>query len=336
MRRSLRLAAVVGAVGATTIVLPLALAAPASAAGLLPTTTTVSSSTTSATVGDSVTFTATVSVLGLPGLGVTPAGNVDFSVNNGSGPQDLGTGSLGFCLLKTCTASLTTTALPAGTDVMTATYGGDLLAGTSHGTVTVTMFDGVSDTTTCAPGQFCSIDEITTNDGTTSLDVTAGPSGQTDVVTGSLTEGEQLSCPVRTDIGTGALADFSNTASDIGKTIDYTGHGATGQQMYNNFLAHPRYAGCFASKHPFMGYVNGVYTNAVLVHETFGDFYEAQIANCRYVGDGDHDRDDLAVLPCFINIVPESESSFTAHELVGGMDDTYRVFTAPGDPKMSG
>lgn len=110
------------------------LGGPAQAAGPLPTSTTVSASPGSVVVGQQVTLTATVRVLDLNGLLVTPTGSVTFR----TGTQVLGSASLPTCeLTAPCTAALSTRALPVGSDVVTATYGGDALGSASTGTTTV-------------------------------------------------------------------------------------------------------------------------------------------------------------------------------------------------------
>ena len=80
------------------------------------TMTVASASTETPTAGESVTLTANVWVTGA-GVG-TPTGNVEFYDN---GSLDLGTGTLD----ATGTASLTTTALGGGQNLITAVYAGD-------------------------------------------------------------------------------------------------------------------------------------------------------------------------------------------------------------------
>jgi outer membrane protein assembly factor BamB len=77
------------------------------------TTTSLSSSLNPSTVGQSVTFTAVVS----NGSSVVPTGTVTFL----NGTTTLGTGTLD----STGTATFATSTLPAGTDEITASYGGD-------------------------------------------------------------------------------------------------------------------------------------------------------------------------------------------------------------------
>jgi hypothetical protein len=77
------------------------------------TTTTLAASAASVTAGTSVTFTATVA----PTTPTVPTGSVTFLDNGAS----IGTGTVG----ADGTATLATTTLPVGSDVVTASYGGD-------------------------------------------------------------------------------------------------------------------------------------------------------------------------------------------------------------------
>jgi outer membrane protein assembly factor BamB len=83
------------------------------------TTTSLASSLNPSTEGQSVTFTATVS----NGSKNVPTGTVTFL----NGTTTLGTGTLN----SSGTATFTTSTLPAGTDEITASYGGDANNGTS-------------------------------------------------------------------------------------------------------------------------------------------------------------------------------------------------------------
>ena len=199
-RRAVRAAAALAVVGLVAAGSSL-LAPAASAAGILPTTTTVTASPASSTQGDAVVLTATVNVLGLPGLGITPTGLVSFAALNGSSSTPLGSKALGACLLKTCTASITTTALPVGTTSVNATYAGDLLAAASSGSAGVSVAPltppdpepDVEDEVTCGNTSTCSTETITSPDGSTELTVSSNEGNQT--VTASLTEGVALDVP---------------------------------------------------------------------------------------------------------------------------------------------
>jgi hypothetical protein len=82
---------------------------------LTATTTTISTSAASANLGSAVTFTATVT-----SSAGTPAGTVSFF----DGSNTLGSGGLSSGTLSSGTVTLTTSALSAGTHVISASYGG--------------------------------------------------------------------------------------------------------------------------------------------------------------------------------------------------------------------
>jgi microsomal dipeptidase-like Zn-dependent dipeptidase len=98
------------------------------------TTTTLSSSLNPSTYGQTVTFTARVS-----SSGVTPTGTVQFKN---------GTSSIGSSILSGGVAMLTTTSLPAGTDSITAAYGGDpSSSGSTSGPVSQSVAQAATATT---------------------------------------------------------------------------------------------------------------------------------------------------------------------------------------------
>jgi hypothetical protein len=108
-----------------------------SAIGGTATTTTLMSSQNPSTIGQSVTFTATVT-----GNGGTPTGTVTFSVDGGAGtPATLSGGQ----------ATFTTSALTIGAHNITATYGGDTnFAGSTTAAPLVQNVNQRSTTTTVA------------------------------------------------------------------------------------------------------------------------------------------------------------------------------------------
>jgi fibronectin type 3 domain-containing protein len=109
--------AVAGTVTAT-------LASVASAAPTIPTTTKLTSSVSTSTYGSPVTLTAKVGVGGL-GLVILPTGSVTFTSHDSSGTHTLGIAPLSTtCIVNPCVATLTTSALGAGMDTVTATYPG--------------------------------------------------------------------------------------------------------------------------------------------------------------------------------------------------------------------
>jgi hypothetical protein len=94
---------------------------------LTATTTTLTASASSAAYGSAVTLTATISV----------------SVATGTANFYVGTTLLGSGTLVNGVATLNTVALPVGTDVVIATYGGDSsYASSTSGGVSITVTDG--------------------------------------------------------------------------------------------------------------------------------------------------------------------------------------------------
>jgi hypothetical protein len=332
-RRRARTAGLVAGLAALATAAALAQAPPASA-GLAPTTTTVSASSSTAFVTTPVTFTATVSILGLPGLLVTPTGTVAFTATNGSTTTSLGTAALGTCLLTSCTASLTTSALTVGTNTVTGTYSGDTVAAPSSGSTTVTVgflpepTPTVSDSSTCSTGG-CSV-TVTTPDGNNVLTVSTGDGDEPadddgddtgpHTVSAALTDGATLDCP--TPAGdtavNAAMGTFSSTGTG-GKTLTRTYYDlVTAQKIQANYARHTTFLGCYASPTPFNGYSStGVYGPAPLVTTPYGYFYEAYLGNC---------SNNSGALPCF----RFTNGLGTSHPYV-----TLRVKAPQGDPKLA-
>jgi hypothetical protein len=298
--------------------LAVALVPAAAAAGVVPSTTTVSASPSSATVGTPVTLTAKVAAAVVGGVVITPSGTVTFTSSDGTTTSPVGTATLGSCLLSACTASLTTAALPAGTKSVTGTYSGDSVVASSSGSTAVNITaptpTGNSSTVTCGPGALCDTGTVKSNNGNGTMDVVSSPSASTQTVSALLEIGKALHCPQNTDNQTGPLGTFATTVNDTTKTVTYTGNGNVAAAMFANYTHHPTYAGCFGSPTAFNGYVNGVYGPAILVHESYGNFYEAQLSNCANNG---------GQRPCFTNIQ-------------GVGKDTYKVTTDMADPKLIG
>src|ERR1035437_1047559 len=102
------------------------------------TTTTLSSSANPSTVGEPVTFTATVAPAGPP----APTGTVGFTANGTTI-----TGCSAVPLSSSRTATCTTAALPAGTNAIVATYSGDANYSGSSGSLSQVVNPGASTTT---------------------------------------------------------------------------------------------------------------------------------------------------------------------------------------------
>ena len=310
-RRSVQTAALVLlAVGGMSVAL-----APAAFAAI-PSTTTVSASPSSATLGTSVTLTAKVADAVVGGVIISPSGTVTFTYTNANGNGSLGSATLDSCLLSSCTAKLTTNALPPGTSTVKAQYNGDGLSAPSSGTTTVTMnapvVIGNSSSVTCNAGAYCDTGKVTSLNGSNTMDVLSTPSQTQQTVTALLESGKALHCPQNTDNQTGALGTFSVSVNDTTKTVTYTGYGNVARSMLGNFNAHPDFVGCFGSPTQFNGYVYGAYGPAIFVSSD--GLYEAQLSNCALHG---------GALPC----VTVSSTSKTT---------TYSVQTPFGDPKVIG
>ena len=99
------------------------------------TTTTVTATPSSSTQGQSVALKATVTA-----TSGTPTGTVSFKVGSST--------SLGTCTLSGGTCTLNTTALPVGSDTVTASYPGVTGFNASSGTVSVTVSAATATTTT--------------------------------------------------------------------------------------------------------------------------------------------------------------------------------------------
>jgi hypothetical protein len=264
--------AVLASVASATV--PAALLTPASAAGLLPTTTTVAASPAASTQGDLVTMTASVKVLGLPGLGITPTGSVTFTAFVGSSSTTLGSAKIGSCLLTTCTAVLTSSSLAVGTNTITAAYAGDTLAAASSGSTTETVTSRFivgtpanPVTVTCTAGP-CTTGEVYSNDGasqpfghpSSSVDVASHGSTGSNTLTASL-GGPSLPCSLP---GIGQTGNFTSTAADVGKSVEWDVFGPDADQEEQDILNEGNFTYiCFESPTEFTAYyaTNDVYTD---------------------------------------------------------------------------
>jgi hypothetical protein len=293
----------------------------ASAEGLLPTTTTVAASPATSTAGDPVTLAATVTTLGLPGLGVTPTGSVAFTASDGSSTTSLGAATLGSCLLTACTASITTSAIPAGSTSVTASYAGDALSAASSGSASITVAEpepepepDVETTMVCGSDvQTCTTDVIVSPDGTTTLTVSAEGGNQT--VYAALFGDGELTCPGRDDTPPGAEAEFTNSSETSPKTVTYRlTPGPAAQAMKIAYHAHPDYLGCYGAPTPFNGFTNGEFGPATFDPEQ--GLYVAQIASCSFT-DGQR--------PCF---ALQNNGNFNSNS----GDMKILIHTPAGDP----
>ena len=188
------------------------------------TTTVVTFSPTSPTLGQAVTLTATVVVVG-PGAG-TPTGTVQFF--NGAT-------SLGSVPLSAGTASLTTSSLPVGGASITATYSGDANFVTSTSTPATVTIAAASTTTTLTvsntnPGAF---DAVTLTAAVTAVSPAVGtPTGTVEFLanglslgTATLSAGQatlSVVLPIGTDSITAVYSGDTNFATSTSAAVTAT------------------------------------------------------------------------------------------------------------------
>lgn len=332
--RRIRRAPIVALVTAGLVAGSVAASTGAQAAGGLPSGTTMTVSPSSVAYGTPVTYSATVKVLGLNGLGITPTGSITFSVKNAAGSvAPIGTAPISSCLLTACTATITSAAAPLGTTTALANYPGDGAVAASSASTPLSVgapSGGSSSTVTCYPSQPCDTGTVQTSDQTTSADVsTPGSSGiqtlSVSVGSGALhcveppdNEDSPRNNPDADDIYLGALTTFSSSANDVTKTIVYTGKGAVAANMQQITSKHPTHAGCYGSPTVFQGFVNGQYTTARFV--TSDGLYEAVLATCDFTKKQSPDK-KTPILPC---VTPSGNSTTF----------TWTVTAPPGDPKF--
>jgi len=329
--RRIRRAPIVALVTAGLVAGSVAAATGAQAAGGLPSGTTMSVSPSSVAYGTPVTYSATVKVLGLNGLGITPTGSITFSVKNAAGTvAPIGTAPISSCLLTACTATLTSAAAPFGTTTALANYPGDGVVAPSSTSTPFTVGASNSGTVVCYPSQPCDTGTVSSSDQSTTSELkTPGSSGfqtlSVSVGSGALhcveppdNEDSPRNNPDADDIYLGALTTFSSSASDVVKTLIYTGTGAVAANMQQITSKHPTHAGCYGSPTPFQGFVNGQYTTARFV--TADQLYEAVLATCEYSKKFSPDK-KTAILPC--NTPSGNSTSYT-----------WTVTAPPGDPKF--
>lgn len=304
---------------------PAAVLAPTSAsAGLLPTTTTLMVAPVSSVNGQQVTITAAVKLLGaLPGLGITPTGTVTFTSTDGTHHFAVGSAPLGFCLLTTCTATLQSASLPVGTSSITGTYSGDAVSNPSSGSfaaaVSLNRSPGSSSTVNCYPGNPCD-SGVVRADPSTSLEVLTSASANAQTVMASITPGALAHCREFEGDPVGELGNFSTTATDVTKQINYTVDGAAATSLENAYTASGTlFLGCYASTNPFNGYTNGVYGPAPQVIEPapIGTVFEANLSSC---------ANNSGQKPCFTIV----QNGF------GPPHAVLEVFTNTPDPHLTG
>jgi len=196
----------------------------AAAAGLIPTTVSVSAAKATIAQGGSDTLTATVSpsLVVVGGISVAPSGSVSFSASNGASTVQLGSAPLGGCMtLGTCTASITTSGLPVGSDTVTATYGGDTLFAGKSASTTVTVLPTADQqhqaVTTCTSTGPCSTGVIYSD----TLDAAMQVSSTGPTTLNAYMGGDSSLCSVP---NSGSASNFTANpppGNNTAKTIDY-------------------------------------------------------------------------------------------------------------------
>jgi hypothetical protein len=274
-RRAIATIAAAGAATGLALVIP----ATANAAGTAPSSTTVKASPSPAGVEANVAIVASVKILKLPGLGVAPTGTVTFSADT---VGDLGSAPLDTCVLKTCKATLNTTSLPEGVNVITASWPGDSVgkqsSGTTHLTINETSYPNSSSVPCSKNDNFCDAGLIESNSGNTWADLFTDQQGSVKHTLAESLGGAKLKCA---DPHAGDQSTFSDTpdVQGIFKTMDYT---VTDPSQADNIRAaldsHPGYLGCFAAHNPFISGKTG--NTAPLVVEGTQALYEAPLPVC--------------------------------------------------------
>ena len=285
-RRAVAGFAAAGAVAGLTLALPGA----ADAAGPAPSSTTVTATPSPAGLQANVALVAKVKILNLPGAGVFPTGNVTFSADT---VGFLGNAPLDTCVLKTCKATLNTTDLPEGTNVITASWPGDSVGKPSSGSkslvVNETSYPTKSSVACNKFQNFCDTGLVESTDGGTFSDLfTDQQPGTKHTLSLSLSNGT-LKCG---DHNAGELDSFSDSpdVQGIYKTLDDTAADPVeADNVRAAFDSHSNYLGCFAAHAPFISGKTG--TTAPLVLEGTQFWYEAPLPAC---------NPDNQVTPCFI------------------------------------
>ncbi|HYF79316.1 MAG TPA: Ig-like domain repeat protein, partial [Symbiobacteriaceae bacterium] len=217
---------------------------------LTPTTSTLSSSANPSTVGQSVTFTATVT-----GAGGTPSGTVTFK----DGATTIGTATL-----SAGTATFTTSALSAGTHSISAAYGGDAdFASSTSATLTQTVNKATTTTavnSSVNPAVYGQTVTLTAN-------VTSGYagtiSGTVTFMDGAATLGTgTLSGGSATWTGTLAVGSHAITAVYSG---DGTYNGSTGSGLTQTVNKAATATGLTSSKNPSLYNQNVLFTASITV-----------------------------------------------------------------------
>lgn len=319
-KRRLKAASAISAAAVVAAIAPGLATSPANAGGLslhLPSTLSVSA--TPSEDGSQVTFVATVKVLNLPGLIITPSGSVTFTNNNAT--QIGSPAKIASCLLTTCTATMTapTSALNfanSNLDTITASWPGDLIAAPASNTVDVSASD-------C--GQYGCVAQVENT--TTDLYITS------DSDTGSITAslgGAALPCSVS---GGGSVGNIGMSGLDSDVSIDLDYYGAAGT-AYANVVEQAKHDYmCWVKPTSFPAWTNNgspTFTGtpsdfnrlgpaALITSGPYAGQYAGLLPDCGELGDVEFDY------ACISDQGPSEGGNFFTH-----------IETPPGDPRTGG
>jgi len=186
--------------------------------------------------------------------------------------------------------------------------------GLTTGTI---LNDDVETTTACAPDEECESPDTTSNDGTTTLQVTAEGSAGPQVLTVTVGGIDPMLCTLP-ESGS-VVAEYFTTAADAGKVADYTVFGEAADFANAFYAMHTDISGCYGSPDPFNGwspcepsgtstcdgtYEDGPYNYGPAPLNPATGFYEAFLGSCANHG---------GYQPCFVNISGEGFNTTQIH-----------------------
>jgi hypothetical protein len=278
------------ALSAAAVVVALApgLGSPASAASLslhLPSATLVVA--TPSTDGTKVTFVASMKVLGLPGLLLTPSGSVTFT---NADTTLIGTAPVQTCLLTTCTATLANVPLaalhasPEGIATVTGAWGGDLIGAPSAGTVDIAISN-------------CDVDGCSVDVSNTTTDLSIFSNSDQGTIIASL-GGPALPCSIT---GGGSIGNYATSGLNDGVEVELvlTGAAATAYDTVQNRTTHDYM--CWVKANPFTAYTNNgsatfnrtatdfnrLGAAALITSGPYAGQYVGLLADCEELNEGD-------------------------------------------------
>lgn len=197
----------------------------APAATTAASTTTLTTSASSADAGTSITLTATVA--SSSGTGATPTGSVSFTRDGNA---------LGSANLVNGTATLTTSALPVGTDHITASYGGDSNYSSSASTPLTEMVSPPANAVATTTALTSSAPSAASNTSVT-LTATITPSAQGPAPTGTVNFTLNGNVLGSSPVGSGGVATF--TSSSLPQGADSIVASYSGDNVYAASTSQP-------------------------------------------------------------------------------------------------